>query len=48
LTRLSVSACLGQFYVYLETVGGGSSARATKDGLDGVHVHITNTSNLPV
>ena len=38
----------GQFYVYLETIGGGSGARATKDGLDGVHVHITNTSNLPV
>jgi N-methylhydantoinase B len=38
----------GHFYVYLETIGGGSGARATKDGLDGVHVHITNTSNLPV
>jgi len=38
----------GRFYVYLETIGGGSGARATKDGLDGVHVHITNTSNLPV
>jgi N-methylhydantoinase B len=38
----------GRYYVYLETIGGGSGARATKDGLDGVHVHITNTSNLPV
>jgi N-methylhydantoinase B len=38
----------GQFYVYLETIGGGFGARATKDGLDGVHVHLTNTSNLPV
>jgi len=37
-----------QYYVYLETVGGGSGARATKDGLDGVQVHVTNTSNLPV
>ena len=37
-----------QYYVYLETIGGGSGARATKDGLDGVQVHITNTSNLPV
>lgn len=35
-------------WVYLETIGGGSGARATKDGLDGVHVHTTNTSNLPV
>jgi N-methylhydantoinase B len=35
-------------WVYLETIGGGSGARAAKDGLDGVHVHLTNTSNLPV
>ena len=35
-------------WVYLETIGGGSGARAHKDGLDGVHVHTTNTSNLPV
>ena len=35
-------------WVYLETIGGGSGARAGKDGLDGVHVHMTNTSNLPV
>jgi N-methylhydantoinase B len=34
--------------VYLETIGGGSGARWNKDGLDGVHVHMTNTSNLPV
>jgi N-methylhydantoinase B len=38
----------GQFFNYMETIGGGSGARATKDGLDGVQVHITNTSNLPV
>jgi N-methylhydantoinase B len=38
----------GSLWVYLETMGGGSGARPTKDGLDGVHVHTTNTSNLPV
>ena len=38
----------GRLWVYLETIGGGSGARAGKDGLDGVHVHLTNTSNLPV
>ena len=38
----------GRIWVYLETIGGGSGARAGKDGLDGVHVHMTNTSNLPV
>ena len=38
----------GSLWIYLETIGGGSGARATKDGLDGVQVHMTNTSNLPV
>ncbi len=38
----------GSLWVYLETIGGGFGARAHKDGLDGVHVHMTNTSNLPV
>ncbi len=34
-------------YVYLETLGGGSGARIEGDGMDAVHVHMTNTSNLP-
>ena len=38
----------GRDYVYLETLGGGFGGRFTKDGKDGVQVHITNTSNLPV
>lgn len=38
----------GEPWVYLETIGGGFGARAHSDGLDGVHVHMTNTSNLPV
>jgi N-methylhydantoinase B len=38
----------GSIWVYLETIGGGSGARHNKDGLHGVHVHMTNTSNLPV
>ncbi|HEX7104261.1 MAG TPA: hydantoinase B/oxoprolinase family protein [Nitrolancea sp.] len=38
----------GIYYSYLETIGGGFGARATKDGLDGVQTHVTNTSNLPV
>ena len=37
-----------RIWVYLETIGGGFGARTGKDGLDGVHVHMTNTSNLPV
>ncbi|NSX89034.1 MULTISPECIES: hydantoinase B/oxoprolinase family protein [Agrobacterium] len=35
-------------YVYLESIGGGSGARHDVDGMDGVHVHVTNTSNLPI
>ena len=38
----------GGSYLYLETLGGGMGARPNKDGKDGVQVHITNTSNLPV
>lgn len=38
----------GKSYVYLETLGGGMGGRATKDGKDGVQVHITNTANLPI
>lgn len=38
----------GRYYVYLETLGGGAGARAYKDGTDGVQVHMTNTSNLPI
>jgi N-methylhydantoinase B len=34
-------------YVYMETLGGGGGARFDEDGMNGIHVHITNTSNLP-
>ncbi|WP_280790723.1 hydantoinase B/oxoprolinase family protein [Azorhizobium doebereinerae] len=35
-------------YVYLETLGGGGPATGRTDGMNAVHVHVTNTSNLPV
>ena len=38
----------GRDYLYLETLGGGFGGRNDRDGKDGVQVHITNTSNLPV
>jgi N-methylhydantoinase B len=38
----------GRSYIYVESLGGGFGGRAAKDGKDGVQVHITNTSNLPV
>ncbi|QKD19627.1 hydantoinase B/oxoprolinase family protein [Mesorhizobium sp. NZP2077] len=38
----------GTDYVYMETIGGGAGGRSYKDGTDGVQVHVTNTSNLPI
>ena len=38
----------GSYYAYIETLGGGMGASAHGDGADGVQVHTTNTSNLPV
>jgi N-methylhydantoinase B len=38
----------GQGYLYLETLGGGFGGRNDRDGTDGIQVHITNTSNLPI
>ena len=38
----------GRYYVYLETLGGGAGGRSYRDGVDGVQVHMTNTSNLPI
>lgn len=38
----------GQYFVYLETIAGGSGAHAGGDGMSGVQVHMTNTSNLPI
>ncbi len=34
-------------FVYLETVGGGAGASLDNDGMNGIQVHVTNTSNLP-
>jgi N-methylhydantoinase B len=38
----------GDEYVYVEAIAGGAGGGPEADGLDGVQVHITNTSNLPV
>lgn len=43
-----VSPDTGEYYVYMETFGGGSGARFNKDGLSCVQVHMSNTSNLPI
>lgn len=41
-------ALSGQDFVYVEALGGGMGASLRQDGADGIQVHITNTSNLPV
>lgn len=35
-------------YVYPESMGGGAGAFADRDGMDAVHVHTVNSTNLPV
>ncbi|MEA3153983.1 MAG: N-methylhydantoinase, partial [Betaproteobacteria bacterium] len=37
----------GRIYLCGETLGGGGGARWNADGIDGAHVHITNTMNMP-
>ena len=35
-------------FVYYETIAGGMGARPTKDGVSGIHTHMTNTMNTPI
>ena len=36
------------YFVNVETVAGGMGARANRDGMDGVRVHASGSSNLPI
>jgi N-methylhydantoinase B len=38
----------GTPWTFYETIGGGSGGRPTSDGVDGVHVNMTNTMNTPI
>jgi len=38
----------GSPFAFYETEAGGFGARATRDGMDAVHVHMSNTQNTPV
>jgi len=38
----------GATYVYPESMGGGAGAMADRDGMDAIHVHTVNSTNLPV
>ncbi|MBZ5663551.1 MAG: hydantoinase B/oxoprolinase family protein [Acidobacteriia bacterium] len=37
----------GKPFAYYETIAGGMGARCTKDGVSGVHTHMTNSLNTP-
>lgn len=37
-----------RLFAYYETIGGGSGACPHRDGVGGVHVHMTNTQNTPI
>lgn len=38
----------GEGWAFYETIGGGSGARPSSDGVDGVHTNMTNTLNTPI
>lgn len=38
----------GEPWTFYETIGGGSGARPDRDGVDGIHVNMTNTMNTPI
>jgi N-methylhydantoinase B len=38
----------GKYFTYYETIAGGFGARYNRDGVDGIHSHMTNTLNTPI
>ena len=38
----------GDYFSYYETIAGGFGARYNKNGIDGIHSHMTNTLNTPI
>ncbi len=38
----------GRYFTYYETIAGGFGGRHRKDGIDGIHSHMTNTLNTPI
>jgi N-methylhydantoinase B len=47
LTIGGIDSRTGEPFAYYETVAGGMGARPTKDGVSGVHTHMTNSLNTP-
>lgn len=48
ITLGGIDPCSGKPYTLYETIGGGFGARSSKDGIDGIHCHMTNTLNTPI
>jgi N-methylhydantoinase B len=48
LTLGGVDPVSGAPFAYYETIAGGMGARPGRDGLSGVHTHMTNSLNTPV
>jgi N-methylhydantoinase B len=48
LTIGGVDERTGQPFAYYETIAGGMGARPDRDGVSGVHTHMTNSLNTPV
>ncbi len=46
-SRTTNAPTLAQPFAYYETIAGGMGARPTKDGVSGVHTHMTNSLNTP-
>jgi N-methylhydantoinase B len=47
LTIGGIDPRTGEPFAYYETVAGGMGARPGKDGVSGVHTHMTNSLNTP-
>ena len=48
MNNLLIGASRGEAFSYYETIAGGEGALPYRDGMDGVHTHMTNTRNTPV
>ncbi|MFC1564609.1 hydantoinase B/oxoprolinase family protein [candidate division KSB1 bacterium] len=48
LTMGGIHPDTGEPFAYYETIACGMGARPEKDGIDGVHTHMTNSQNTPV
>ncbi|MFC4358907.1 hydantoinase B/oxoprolinase family protein [Halobium salinum] len=48
MNNLIIGSSGADSFAYYETIGGGDGGRPSGDGMDGVHVGMTNTLNTPV